>query len=150
MTPDPRLLADIQRAEGCSLTAYRDTRGNWTIGYGHLLSDPPQWTTISQAAANALLATDVAARVVQAQSLPEWPSLDTPCRQNAVIECVFNLGLGHWRSEFPGTRSAIVSQNWQAAHDKLLQSPLWIAQVGIGRVTRLAQYLLLGQYPASI
>ena len=147
---DPRLLADIQRAEGCSLTAYRDTRGNWTIGYGHLLSDPPQWTTISQAAANVLLATDVAARAVQAQSLPEWPSLDTPCRQNAVIECVFNLGLKNWHADFPGTRSAIISQDWPAAHDNLMQSPLWISIVGLGRVTRLAQYLLTGQYPASI
>jgi lysozyme len=150
MTPDPRLLADLRRAEGCSLTAYRDSLGNWTIGYGHLLPDPPPWTSISQDTANTLLAQDVAARCAQVDTLPEWSSLDTPCRQNAVIECVFNLGLGHWQREFPGTRSALISQDWQAAHDKLLQSPLWIQQVGLGRVTRLAQYLLNGQYPASI
>lgn len=149
---DPRLVADIQRAEGCRLVAYKDTLGNWTIGYGHKLEAGIDWSghEITQATAVSLLQGDIAERAEQAQTLSEWPSLDTPCRQNTVIECVYNLGLGTWQRDFPGTRSAIVSQDWQAAHDKLLQSPLWIKEVGIGRVTRLAQYLLAGSYPASI
>ena len=145
---DPRLVADVAAAEGCSLTAYRDTLGNWTIGYGHLLEDPPQWNTIDAGTARNLLAQDLAARAAQAATLPEWPALDTPCRQNAVIECVFNLGLAHWEG-FHATRAAIQAGNWQSAHDNLLNSPTWIAQVHLPRVQRLANYLLWGAYPGS-
>ena len=92
---DPRLLADLMRAEGCKLVAYRDGRGFWTIGYGHLLDQSVDWTghTITQDTANQLLALDAQDRgATPAMALPEWASLDTPCRQNALIECVFNLG----------------------------------------------------------
>lgn len=158
MTIDPRLIADIRKAEGCPKdeatglpVAYRDGLGNWTGGYGHLLDQTIDWTgqTFGWDVVLQWLNDDLVEKTTQAQTLPEWSQLDTPCRQNAVIECVFNLGLEHWRSEFPGTRSAIGSQDWQSAHDNLLRSPLWIKQVGIGRVTRLALYLQWGAYPAS-
>ena len=152
MAVDYRLVSDVAAAEGRRLTAYRDTRGFWTIGYGHLLEPQSQdWTayTIAPAQALAWLSDDIQAAQTQVATLPEWQQLDTQCRQNAVIECAYNLGFGHWRDAFPGTRSAIASQDWQAAHDKLLQSPEWIAQVGLARVTRLARYLLTGQYPGS-
>lgn len=143
---DPRLMADIQRSEGCRLEAYQDTLGNWTIGYGHLLPQgeiPP----ITQGQADAWLAADIAARALQAQTTPEWSYLDTPCRCNAVVECIFNLGAGHWTAEFPATRAAIRRQDWQSAHNNLLASPTWIKQVGLERVQRLANYLLWGAYP---
>lgn len=147
---DPRLLADLQRAEGLRLVGYLDGGGVPTNGYGHTGPDVYFGQTITRDQAEAWLSADVDEHAAQAATLPEWEQLDTPCRQNAVIECVYNLGLSNWRNEFPGTRSAIAYQNWQMAHDKLLQSPLWIKQVGVGRVTRLALYLLTGQYQASI
>lgn len=137
-------------AEGLRLVGYLDGGGVPTNGYGHTGPDVYVGQTITRDQADAWLNDDAEAHAAQAATLPEWGQLDTPCRQNAVIECVYNLGLLHWRNEFPGTRSAIASQDWQTAHDKLLASPLWTKQVGIGRVTRLAQYLLSGQYPVSI
>ena len=147
---DPRLLADVKSSEGCKLTAYRDTRGNWTIGYGHLLDQTIDWTghTITQATADGLLAQDLAVRQQQCEGLPEWSALDTACRQNAVTESVFNLGLGHWRCEFPATRSALAGKQWALAATNLLASPEWIAQVGKDRVARLAGYLSSGSYGA--
>lgn len=146
---DPRLLADIQRAESCKLTAYRDSRGFWTIGWGHLLDQTIDWTghTIDQATADSLLLLDIEERQSEAQTLPEWDALDTPCRQNAVTECVFNLGLAHWHNEFPATRASIQAQMWLAAQANLLDSPAWVAQVGRYRVSRLAGYLGTGAYP---
>jgi GH24 family phage-related lysozyme (muramidase) len=146
---DQRLLNDLAAAEGVRLTAYKDSLGKWTIGVGHLLDQAYDWTgdTIDMPTAMAYLTQDTQARIAQAQTLPEWNRLDTDCRQNAVVECIYNLGLGHWTNDFPGTRRAIAAQDWQGAHDKLLASPLWIAQVGLGRVTRLANYLLTGEYP---
>jgi GH24 family phage-related lysozyme (muramidase) len=148
---DPRLVADIQRAESCVLTAYKDTEGFWTIGWGHLLDQSIDWTghTITQAVADNLLAQDLDEHTAQAQSLPEWAALDTPCRQNALIECVYNLGVKHWTQEFPRTRSALQAKLWQSAAANLLQSPDWIKQVGLKRVQRLATYFQNGMYPAA-
>lgn len=145
---DPQLLADIQAAEGCKLVAYKDTRGFWTIGTGHLLDQSVDWTDheITQQTADGMLAADIAERTAQVVELPEWVALDTACRRNAVLECVFNLGIGHWRSEFPATRGAIQESKWALAATNLLHSPEWIKEVGLKRVARLAGYLADGSY----
>lgn len=144
----PELDRDLRQAEGVRLTAYKDTLGNWTIGVGHLLPTFRDWTgyTITQDAVDAYLGGDIQETQAEAELLPEWPSLDTLCRQNAVLECIFNLGAEKWRKDFPHARAAISDQNWQAAHDALMASPLWIKQVGEERVQRLANYLKTGAY----
>lgn len=152
---DPRLIADITKAEGCPTDkatglpiAYKDGKGLWTIAWGHLLDQSIDWTghVITWDAARQLLALDLDDHEKQAQSLPEWASLDTPCRQNAVIEAVYNLGIKHWASEFPHARSSILAQNWASAESDVLASPLWIKDVGLARVTRIAHYIGTGQY----
>ena len=35
MRASQRLIDAIKKFEGCGLTAYQDTAGVWTIGYGH-------------------------------------------------------------------------------------------------------------------
>ena len=144
---DPRLAADTAAAEGDRLTAYQDTLGNWTIGCGHLLpkAAPGQsWYgfTISQDVSDRYFLGDLLAALKYAQALPEWPKLDTPCRQNALTEICFNMG-SRWGT-FVNTRAAIEAQNWQAAHDNLLHSA-WALQVH-ARATRLANYFLTGEY----
>jgi lysozyme len=145
---DPRLEADIRTAESCRLTAYRDTENLWTIGWGHLLDQTPDWTnyTISQTLADTWLDADIGIAQKTAQALPEWAYLNTPCRQNAVIELCFEMG-HRWLS-FVNTRAAIRAQNWQAAHDGLLAS-LWASEVHADRADRLADYLLTGQYQGT-
>lgn len=150
MSADSRLVIDIKGAEGEKLTAYKDTLGNWTIGYGHLLPKPctPEgWAgfTISQAVCDGYLEQDLAKALKYASSLPEWQSCDTDCRQNALEELVFNMGSAKWQG-FHQTRAAIQAQNWQGAHDGLLNSE-WAKQVGPTRSNRIANYFLTGQYP---
>lgn len=145
---DSQLLADVSAAEGCRLIAYRDTLGNWTIGYGHLLDQTIDWTghEITQATANDLLTQDLESHRTQCLGLPEYSSLDTPTRINALVECVFNLGVRHWTAEFPQTRKALQAQDWQGAATHLMQSPGWIHEVGLKRVARLADYFQNGSY----
>lgn len=134
-------------AEGCILHAYQDSLGFWTIGYGHLLHPQSKdWTnyTITQAQADDLLSKDIDIARNYAETLPEWGCLDTLCRQNAIIELVFNMGLVKWR-QFVKCRADISDQDWQGAHDELLNSQ-WAVQVGAGRSQRLATYLLKGSY----
>lgn len=52
-------LALIKKWEGCKLTAYQDSVGIWTIGYGHT-SGVTEDMTITQAQADAYLKSDCA------------------------------------------------------------------------------------------
>jgi lysozyme len=143
---DSRLIADIKQAEGFSLKAYKDTKGLWTIGYGHLLPDQSKdysQYTITQIEADEFLKEDITLAGLKCLKLPEWPSLDTSCRKNAVIELVFNLG-DKWK-QFAKTRLDIQNKEWKKAHDDLLDS-LWAKEVGSTRSNRLANYLLTGEY----
>ena len=144
---DPRLTTDVRQAEGCKLVSYLDTEGVLGIGWGHELKDQTQpagaliWT---QDQADDQLQTDLIAAQAFAEALTEWPFLDTPTRQNAIIEICFNLW-SRWLS-FVNTRAAIRRQDWQGAHDGLLASQ-WAKQVGPVRSSRIANYLLNGVYP---
>jgi GH24 family phage-related lysozyme (muramidase) len=151
-----QLVANVAAAEGCpkdedgNAIAYKDSLGNWTIGFGHLLEAGIDWTghTITMDVAYTLLSQDLDERITQCQTLPEWAALDTPARQDAVTECVFNLGLDHWQAEFPRTRQALQSKLWQSAAANLLNSPTWVQQVGRTRVARLANQIQSGTYPS--
>lgn len=151
-TPDPRLVADVKLAEAldgvANLTAYRDSRGNWTIGFGHLMenqSDTAAGVTITGMRAIELLEEDIDNATTQAKQTSEWPHLDTACRQNAVIELIFNMGEHKWLG-FVHCRAAMRVGNWQEAFNQLLDSA-WTNEVGPHRSQRLANYLLTGVYP---
>lgn len=141
------LLANVKQAEGLRTVAYKDTRGNWTVGYGHKLAPGKDWAgyAINTDTASALLVTDLNSAMFQALRLMEWPFLDTDARKDAQVELVFNMGIGKWVT-FTETRFAIRAHDWQEAHNQLLES-LWATQVGKDRSTRLANMLLTGTYP---
>jgi lysozyme len=146
---DPRLASDIRAAESCRLTAYKDSLGVWTIGWGHeMFPQTTDWAgyTVTQDLADTWLDADIQAAQTFAQSLTEWPFLDTPCRQNAVVELCFNMRK-KWLL-FVNTRAAIRAKDWQGAHDGLLTS-LWASQVHAARANRLADYLRTGAYPVQ-
>jgi lysozyme len=144
---DPRLVADIDSGENCELLAYKDTEHLWTIGWGHLLDQSIDWTghTITQAQADQWRDVDMQKATAAALRLPEYASLDTDCRRNALIELVFNMGPSRW-IEFVDTRAALVRRDWPRAHDELLDSK-WAGQVKARRANRLANYFLTGIYP---
>ena len=56
-------LAMTKQLEGLQLTAYQDQAGRWTIGYGHAGPDVHAGLTITQAQAEQLLESDLAAAV---------------------------------------------------------------------------------------
>lgn len=147
-----QLLIDIKQAEGFRSEAYKDTKGFWTGGYGHFLDQSKDWTgqKFSIDIINGWLSNDVELAWARARLLAEWPSLDCDPRQNAVVELVFNMGLGTWR-EFFHAREAMEHKEWQMAYDQLLDST-WAKQVqpqGFtkpGRATRVATYVLRGSF----
>jgi lysozyme len=140
------LIYDVKQSEGLRLQAYKDTTGNWTVGYGHKLAAGHDWTgyTITSDYAFALLLADLNAAVYDAAVLPEWAVLDTQPRKDALTELIFNMGTGRWKT-FVETRAAMMKKDWQSVHDGLLHS-LWATQVHAGRADRIANQFLTGAY----
>lgn len=145
-----QLLANVKQSEGLRLKAYLDTLGNATVGYGHKLAPGHDWSnyTITSDYAEALLNIDLDSALLECTPLAEWLRLGTDARMDAVIELVFNMGLGGYKT-FLRTRNAMATQQWQEVHDNLLAS-LWAKQVGPTRSNRIANQLLTGSYTQAV
>ena len=85
-------LALTQKFEGCELTAYQDSVGVWTIGYGHTAGVTPG-TVCTQDQANAWLQQDVQWAVNAVNQYVTAP-LDQ-CEFDALVDFTFNLGVGN-------------------------------------------------------
>lgn len=66
-------LALTEQFEGLRLTAYQDSVGVWTIGYGHTGPDVHPGLTITQQQAGALLQQDVAGAVATVNGMVKVP-----------------------------------------------------------------------------
>ena len=144
---DPRLAKDIGVAEGDKLTAYKDSKGIWTIGKGHELSPQAHdWTgyTITPQQDDVYFNADIHESVAFAMRLPEWQASDAACRRNALVELCFNMR-GRWLG-FVLARKAWQAQDWATAKAELLSSD-WAREVGPTRSNRIANYVLTGAYP---
>ena len=86
-------LRKLQEFEGCSLTAYRDPAGVWTIGTGHTRGVKPG-QVITQAQADQLLRGDL--REVEAQ-VNYLGVCETQGQFSALVSFTFNLGIGNLR-----------------------------------------------------
>ena len=95
MRVSPAGRAAIRQREGCRLAAYRDTRGIWTIGVGHVNMTPPVVTPgmrITEAQADAFLADDLApveATIARCVRVPL-----TQSQVDALASLGFNIGIG--------------------------------------------------------
>jgi len=75
-------LALTEQFEGLRLTAYQDSVGVWTIGYGHTGSDVRPGLTITQEQASALLQQDVAGAVAAVNRLVTVTLTQNQCQGN--------------------------------------------------------------------
>ena len=120
------LTALIKKHEGFRAAAYRDTRGNLTIGYGRLI-DPRRGGGISNQEAEVLLIADINKARADVQALfPQYRVFDQ-ARYNALVSMAFNLG----RSGLAGLRkmiAAIDRGDWECAAFEALNSK-WARQV---------------------
>ncbi|WP_333947928.1 lysozyme [Candidatus Liberibacter brunswickensis] len=116
--PIPDILIDmIKKYEGCILTAYKDSSGFLTIGYGHTgLENGIKVTenmTITQEEAEEILKDDL--RYHFDLILEASPNLATVGnnRLTAVADFVFNLGIDNYKkSTF---KKRIDAEDWEQA-----------------------------------
>lgn len=100
----------IKSFEGCELSAYQDSVGVWTIGYGHTVG-VKKGDKITQAKADKMLSEDLAIYEQGVQSMVKRTL--TQGQFDALVSFSFNVGLGALG------RSTLLrllnSGDWQAA-----------------------------------
>jgi lysozyme len=89
-------LAMTEQFEGLRLTAYQDSVGVWTIGYGHTGSDVRPGLTITQQQASDLLLKDVASAVATVNRLTTIKLSQN--QFDALVDFAFNAGGGNLAS----------------------------------------------------
>ena len=139
-----RLQEELIRDEGSSLASYRDTKGKWTIGVGHLLGDSPRITWITPDECKAFLLYDINIALKLAKScIPKFDSLDD-VRQRALVNMAFNRGNNMRTSSTitPAINKAIDDETWWLVKEAIAISP-WRSQVGI-RADRISHMLETG------
>lgn len=97
MTAIDVLISLIKEFEGCKLKAYKCPAGVFTVGWGSTGPDIKEGTVWSQQYADAMLRK--MANNVLDEALHESPRLrnETPGRQAAVADFLYNLGVGNYR-----------------------------------------------------
>jgi lysozyme len=86
----------VKQSEGCSLYAYQDPVGIWTIGYGHTGPEVKPDTSWTEAQADAQLAADL--QIACEGMLKEVRVPLTQGQCDALTDFVFNLGAGNLRT----------------------------------------------------
>ncbi len=89
-------LQVTEQFEGLRLKAYQDVKGVWTIGYGHTGPEVHVGMVITQGQAEALLAQDVQTAADAVNRLVTVQL--TQGEFDALVDFVFNLGVGHFES----------------------------------------------------
>lgn len=81
--------------EGCKLKAYQDSKGVWTIGYGHTGREVVAGLTCTQAQADAWLAEDIAWAEMEVNRLVKVPLAQHEF--DALVDFTFNCGAGNFQ-----------------------------------------------------
>lgn len=134
-------LEQLKIDEGCRLTAYQDTVGVWTIGYGHT-GGVKKGDKITQKEAEELLLEDTLEAARDASTLPVGFDGLNAVRQAVLINMTFNLGLTRVLN-FKRFLSAVQVRDFDTAALEMLDSK-WAGQVG-QRAIRLAKLMKKGE-----
>jgi lysozyme len=106
----------IKDFEGCSLTAYQDSSGVWTIGWGHTGNVTPG-QVITQEEADKLLKADLEYYEKAVENLLPFPV--TQYQFDALVSFAYNVGVAALaKSSLMGY---IKAQKWFSAAEEFIQ-----------------------------
>lgn len=112
---DDELKKSIKNEEGLRLEIYRDSLGNPTVGYGHLLRIG---SIIPESVADALFEFDFNRAIKDYESLQI--DLD-PVRRGVIIDMIFQMGIGGVY-RFKKMLRHLRDKNWIQAAYELMDS----------------------------
>ena len=94
MRASQTLINQIKKFEACVLTAYKDSKGVWTIGYGHT-AGVKKGDKITLYQAEQLLKEDLAKFEVEANKCKR---ISTQGRYDAILDFIYNCGPANFNS----------------------------------------------------
>ena len=130
MASIPEVIAvatpQIGREEGCRLTAYRDSRGIWTIGWGRADAGVTEGMTCTQAQADGWRDNKILQTADQLEfHLPWWRTIGA-ARAAVLLEMAYQMGAGGLLA-FDHALAAMQAGQWSAAAADMLNSD-WAEQ----------------------
>jgi lysozyme len=123
--------AMVMQHEGVRYEPYKDTKGLWTIGVGHLIGDgkslPEEWDRkFSEEEISNLFDEDFSHHKKIAERTPGYGKANESGKA-AFIDLAFNMG--KWWPKWPNTSDALSQGNFSLAANEL-QDSAWYGQVG--------------------
>lgn len=110
--------AQLKKDEGLRLRRYQDTKGLWSIYFGHLIKNGEIFqNTIEQA--ERILDADIAIAEKDAKNIFSKFGEFSENRQDAIIMLLFNMGKTKIVRLFPRMVRCINIQHWDDAADEL-------------------------------
>ena len=134
-----RLIELLKKHEGIEYTVYKDTMGIETIGVGRNLVD----VGISEEEVDYLLANDIVRTKGLMDSYMPWHRDLDEVRQEALINFVFNVGIGT-AMKFKKGMASLEEGDYTLAAEHMLDSA-WAEQVG-KRAIEITQMIETGDY----
>ena len=134
-----KLIETLRRHEGVKNTLYKCTSNKWTIGVGRNLED----VGLSEEEIDILLQNDITrTEELLDEYMSWWSDLDY-IRQDAMINFVFNVGIGT-AMKFKKAMTALEEGDYDVAADEMMDSN-WSKQVG-HRAIEVTEMIRTGEY----
>ena len=138
--------------EGCMAMPYKDTKGFWTIGIGHLIGQHLEHLDLPPEAVTALFQQDVKKHWRDMENIfgEKFVAKLEPARQIALFSLVYTLGARKLKL-FHQTVPAIRAKDWRRVHDLLIKTK-WAKDIdpkqrkGAGRDDRICYMFLTGDF----
>ena len=134
-----KLIETLRRHEGVKNTLYKCTSDKWTIGVGRNLED----VGLSEEEIDMLLLNDIVRTKELMDDYIPWHSDLDEVRQEALINFVFNVGIGT-TMKFKNAMAALEEHDYDTAATEMLDSN-WAKQVG-SRAIEITQMIKTGEY----
>ncbi len=129
--------------EALKTTLYKDSKGYWTIGIGHLI-DPAKGGKLSVNACMFILGEDIAEAQSKLMHYSWYVNLDE-VRQGMLIEQCFNIGMDGVL-KFTDMIASIMKKDYLQASKDFLNS-VEAKEIGHVRADDMAYRLCFGKYP---
>ena len=133
------LIDTLRRHEGVKNTLYKCTSDKWTIGVGRNLED----VGLSEEEIDYLLENDIIRTKDLMDNYMPWHKDLDEVRQEALINFVFNVGIGT-AMKFKNGMSSLEEGDYPSAASHMLDSA-WAKQVG-DRAIEITQMIETGEY----
>lgn len=148
---DDLLKRDMIRDEGYRNHAYRDSKGWYTIGIGHLLGSSPRMLDVTDFEIMALYKADIEVAIEDIRKVWVGVSLDLigDVRSRALVNMSFNRGYSNMKNSTCITpaiaRAMLHTGTWEQVAEEILKSP-WAKDIK-KRAERLAFMFAKNQDP---